>query len=509
MPLPTEQDSTRPNPPESSLDPPDWNEFRALCHRAVDAMVNHLATLREQPAWQPMPPEVISALRQPLPAAPQGDAAAYQDFLTNVLPYTNCNRHARFFGWAQGNGTPLGMLADMLASGINAHLAGFNQAPALVEHQVLAWLAELMGMPTECSGLLVSGGTVANLLGVAVARHVKAGFDVRNEGLQGASHPLLTLYCSTETHSWLNRCVEVLGLGRNAVRRLPVDCDYRMDLGHLREAIAADMRAGHRPICVVANAGTVNTGAVDDLNGVADLCQEYGVWFHVDGAFGALLQLSDKLRVMVRGIERADSLAFDLHKLMYLPFEVACVLVRDAKAHRDTFTMSATYLSESDRGVIAGGLPFAERGLELTRGFKALKVWLSLKSQGVAAFARVIEQNVDQAHYLAELVNQHPDLELLAPVSMNIVCLRYAPAGLSNSVLDALNAEVLLRLQEAGTAVPSSTIINGKFAIRVAILNHRSRREDFDLTVAAILEFGKMCIQQQAAQSNKKPVSAT
>jgi aromatic-L-amino-acid/L-tryptophan decarboxylase len=475
---------------ESTLDPLDWGAFRALCHRAVDDMIDHLSTLRDQPAWQPMPSSVVDSLKQPLPSQPQGDAAAYQDFLTNVLPYTNGNRHARFFGWAQGNGTPLGMLADMLASGINAHLAGFNQAPALVEHQVLGWLAELMGMPADSSGLLVSGGTVANLIGVAVARHARAGFDIRMEGLQGQGRPRLLVYCSTETHSWLNRCVEVLGLGRHAVRRIPVDSDYRMNLTLLEEAIAADKQAGHRPLCVAATAGTVNTGAIDDLNGIADLCQKHGVWLHVDGAFGALMRLSTRLRSMVEGLERADSLAFDLHKLMYLPFEVACILVRDAHAHREAFTMSASYLSESDRGVMAGGLPFAERGLELTRSFKALKVWMSLKAQGVTAFARVIEQNVDQATYLAGLIEHHADLELLAPASLNIVCFRYAPPGVSSSDLDALNAEILLRLQEGGIAVPSSTSIQGKFAIRVAILNHRSRRADFDLLVAAVARLG-------------------
>jgi aromatic-L-amino-acid/L-tryptophan decarboxylase len=285
------------------------------------------------------------------------------------------------------------------------------------------------------------------------------------------------------------------------VRRIPVAADYRMDTATLRESIAADRRNGHRPICVVANAGTVNTGAIDDLEGIADLCQKEHLWLHVDGAFGALACLSPRLRPLVAGVERADSVAFDLHKWMYLPFEVACILVRDAAAHREAFSVSASYLAESDRGVMAGGLPFADRGIELTRGFKALKVWLSLKACGIGAFARVIEQNVQQAAYLAELISNHPDLELVAPVPLNIVCFRFAPKDRTDAILDALNAEILLRLQESGIAVPSSTIIQGRFAIRVAIVNHRSRREDFDAIVAGVVAIGKdlsrECVDQK------------
>ena len=486
--------STEPEPgraPESNLDPADWNEFRALCHQAIDDMIEHLASLREQPAWRAMPPEVLESFQKPAPAYPEGARAAYRDFVANVMPYTNGNRHPRFFGWAQGNGTPLGMLADMLAAGINAHLAGFNQAPVQVEHQVLRWLIDLMGMPQDSSGLLVSGGTVANLVGVAVARHKQAGFDVREHGLQGTDHPLLTVYCSTETHSWLDRAAELLGLGRQAIRRIPAGRDYRMDVDALRQTIDVDRSNGCRPICVVATAGTVNTGAIDPLPQLADLCEQEQIWLHVDGAFGALARISRRLRSLVAGIERADSIAFDLHKWMYLPFEVACILVRDAEAHRNAFAMTASYLSDSERGVMAGGLPFAERGLELTRGFKALKVWMSLKAHGVDAFAAMIEQNVEQARYLVDLIDKHPDLELLAPAPLNIVCFRFAPKGLDDAQLDALNAEILLRVQEGGIAVPSSTIIKGHFAIRVAILNHRSRREDFDLLVSAVVNLGR------------------
>lgn len=478
--------------------PEGWSQFRLLAHRMVDDMVDHLSSLREQPAWRPIPGEVRAAFTRPVPQQGQGAEAAYRDFLQQVLPYPNGNLHPRYWGWVQGNGTPLGMMADMLASGLNAHLAGFNQAPALVEHQVLAWLGELMGFPAGSSGVLVTGGSMANVLGVAVARFAAlraAGYDVRERGFQadadGATPPRLVCYGSTETHGWARKAVELLGLGNSAFRRINAGPDYRIDLDALRRAVAEDRAAGALPCCVIATAATVNTGAIDDLTALADFCQAERVWFHVDGAFGALVRLSDRLRHLVNGIERADSLAFDLHKWGYLPFECACVLVRNPELHRATFAAKATYLEEATRGVIAGGLPFADRGIDLTRGFKALKVWLSFKAHGVEAFARLIEQNVLQAQYLAELVQAHPDLELLAPVPLNVVCFRYAPKGLPADTLNRINEEILLRLQESGVAVPSSTVLQGRYAIRCANVNHRSRREDFETLVAAVVAIGQ------------------
>jgi glutamate/tyrosine decarboxylase-like PLP-dependent enzyme len=416
-----------------------------------------------------------------------GEERAYDDFVRRVRPYTNGNLHPRFFGWVQGNGTPLAMMADMLASAINAHMAGFDQAPAEVEHEVLRWLAELMGMP-GASGLLVSGGTMANTLGLAVARHARAGFDVREEGLQGG-HPRMTFYGSAETHGWAKKAAEFLGLGNRSFRRVPVDADHRIRVDALREAIRRDRDEGCNPFCVVGTAGTVNIGATDPLEALADLCAEEGMWFHVDGAFGAMAHLSERLRPALAGMERADSLGFDLHKWGYLPFECACVLVRDAELHRAAFSVSGAYLARTERGVIAGGLPFAERGLELTRGFKALKVWMSLRAHGVDRLARLIEQNVDQSAYLAGLVRAHPELELLAPVPLNVVCFRFT--GVAGAELDAVNQEILLRLQETGVAVPSNTTLGGRFALRAANVNHRARRADLDLLVAETVRIGR------------------
>lgn len=477
--------------------PEEWREFSTLAHTMLDDMLAHLASLAGKPAWQPVPPHVQTALKEPLPHEGEGAEAVYRQFKGNVLPYPNGNLHPRFWGWVQGTGTPLGMMADMLASGMNPHLAGFNQAPTLVEHQVVEWMAELLEMPAGTSGVMASGGTVANIIGLTVARNAKAGWNVREEGLQTFSdthNKPLTMYCSAETHSWVQRAVEILGLGNKALRRISVGAAYRMNIEELRTTIRKDRENGFQPICVIGTAGTVNTGATDNLTALADLCAEEGLWFHVDGAFGAIAAISDVLRPIVKGMERADSIGFDLHKWLYLPFECACVLVRDAELHEKTFSMTPSYIAPMERGVIAGGLPFAGRGFDLTRGFKALKAWMSLKAHGVNTFAQLIEQNVEQAKYLERLVNAHTDLELCAPVPMNIVCFRYYPAKSASHYsleqLNALNQEILLRLQESGRAVVSSTVLQGRYVLRAAIVNHRSTMADFDELVQAVVEIG-------------------
>ena len=478
---------------ELSLDPLDWDEFRGLAHRMLDDTIDYLASRRQQPVWQPMPGTVRTSFGEPLPLEGMGAESAYEQFLKNIRPYPNGNNHPRFWGWVQGTGTPLAMMADMLAAAMNPHMAGFNQAPALVEEQVLAWLAELMGMPRESSGVLVSGGTIANLIGLAVARQAKAGFDVREYGLQALQNqgaPRLVFYASDQTHGWCQKAAELLGLGNRAFRRVPTTGDSRIHVAALRTLIENDRQENMRPFCVVGNAGTINTGATDDLPALAQICREENLWFHVDGAYGALARLSPELRSIVTGIEDADSLAFDLHKWMYLPFEVGCVLVRDADAHRKAFALNQSYFGDFTRGVIAGGLLFAERGIELTRSFRALKVWMSLKAHGVNTFVRLIEQNIAQARYLAHLIQSQADLELLAEVALNVVCFRYRPAHCTEAGLNALNKELLVRLQESGIAVLSSTMLGGKFALRAAVTNHRSRRDDFDLLVDAVMRIG-------------------
>jgi glutamate/tyrosine decarboxylase-like PLP-dependent enzyme len=475
---------------EETLDPDDWAELRALGHRMVDDLLDYLRTVRERPVWRPIPAEVRARFRVPAPRAPEGAERAYHDFREHVLPHPMGNIHPRFWGWVIGTGTPFGALAEMLAAGMNPNMGGGDHLPNQVEAQVLDWCKEMLGYPATASGLLVSGGSMANLVGLAVARHARAGFDVRSKGVRHAAGPL-TVYGSSEMHSSVRKAVELLGLGSEALRLVPVTSEFELDLSALERMIAEDRAAGCQPICVVGNAGTVNTGAFDDLGVIAALCQRERLWFHVDGAFGALAALVPEYQGRLAPMARADSLAFDLHKWMYLPFEAGCTLVRDADTHRRTFSLTPDYLAHAERGLAAGELWFSDYGIQLSRGFRALKVWMSFKEHGLDKYARLIRQNIEQARYLAGLVRNAPDLELMAPVPLNIVCFRYRAAGCDDTTLDALNQELLIQLHEQGIAVPSNALLGGRFALRVAIVNHRSRREDFDLLVGEVRRIGK------------------
>jgi aromatic-L-amino-acid/L-tryptophan decarboxylase len=482
--LPRRQPTLDPATPET------WQELRALGHRMLDDVFDDLATLREQPAWRPLPEASAMALASPLPIQGRPAEDVYRTLVEHLVPYTIGNRHPRAWGWVRGTGTPLAMLADMLASGLNAHMAGGRQAPVVMETTCLRWLTELMGMPAESSGVLTTGATMANLIGLAVGRHAKAGYDIRQQGLQGCVHPQLLIYGSTETHSWALKAVELLGLGRDAYRRIPVTETHRIDLEQLQSQIEQDRSAGHRPAVVIANCGTVNTGAVDDLPAIAALCRKHDLWFHVDGAFGALLRLTKEYAGLVHGIEQADSLAFDLHKWVYLPFEIGCVLVRDPELHTAAFATQASYLEEAEGGIMAGGLPFADRGVELTRGFRALKLWMSLEVHGVDTYARLIAQNMAQAAHLETLIQASPRLELVAPRPTNVVCFRYQRPDLDDTKLNALNRRLVIELQESGRYIVSGTMLDSRYAVRLAITNHRSQMDDFTALAEDCVRFG-------------------
>ncbi|MBK9731255.1 MAG: aminotransferase class V-fold PLP-dependent enzyme [Chitinophagaceae bacterium] len=481
---------------EETLDPSDWSANKALGVEMVNDMMQFLQTVRDRATWQPPSERAKQHFNAGIPFDGMALEKVYDEFKQYILPFPTGNIHPRFWGWVMGNGSSSAMLADMLASGINLNQGGGNQMGGRVETQVINWFKKLFGFPDAASGLVVSGGSMANLIGITVARFVKADFDLRKEGVYGSKKRML-VYASSEVHNCTNKAVELLGLGSDSLRLIPVNDQYEMDLDALAVQIKKDRESGMQPFCIVGNAVTVNTGAVDDLNAIADICEKENLWFHVDGAIGAMLALSEKYHHVIKGMERADSIAFDLHKWMYIPYEAGCILVRKGMQHYQTFSMHADYLAHEDRGVAAGDIWFSDYGVELSRGFKALKIWMSMKEHGIKKFGRLVTQNVEQVQYLKALVVANKKLELLAPAPMNILCFRYIIASKNEEQLNALNKELLLRLHESGVAVPSYTVLHGKYALRVANTNHRTQREDFDVLINKVIELGDDLVEEK------------
>jgi glutamate/tyrosine decarboxylase-like PLP-dependent enzyme len=479
--------------PDQSLDPKDWEAMRTLGHQMVDDLIDYWAGIREQKIWRPIPDEVKQVFDQPIPENGQSPEEVYREFKEYIFPYNKGNVHPRFFAWIQGTGTPMGTFGDLLASGMNPNTAIGEHSAMYVDRQVVNWCKQLMNFPAEASGILVSGGSMANITALTVARNSFGEEKIRQRGLKAASGQLL-IYCSVETHSCIQKAAEIIGLGTDAVRKIGVNERFELDVDQLKAQLEADLQAGFLPFCLVGTAGTVNTGAIDPMEELLEISKAYQLWFHVDGAYGALAKLDPTYASALKAIEEADSLAFDLHKWLYVPYEVGCTLIRDAKKHRDSFAITPNYLLQEKRGLSGGLDSINNYGFELSRGFKALKVWMSVKEQGRAKYAAMIAQNNRHAAYLAALVEQNPYLELTAPLSMSITCFRMIQPGWEEKALQELNKEILLRLQEEGIASPSSTILNGKYTLRVANTNQRTRKEDMELLVREVLRLGKSII---------------
>jgi glutamate/tyrosine decarboxylase-like PLP-dependent enzyme len=478
---------------EESLDPQDWAELKNLGNLMVNDMVNFLQTIRDQPVWTKPPQSVKNSFKSPLPHSSMQLVEVYDEFKQKILPYYLGNIHPRYWSWVMGTGTPQAMLAEMLAAGMNCNVGIGDQAPMYVDQQVIDWCKEMIGFPAESSGALVSSASVANLNALIVARN-SVSSSIRGSGI--TAQKKMFIYASTEAHSCIQKAAEIIGIGSEGVRKVKVNDKYEMDTIHLQELIEEDKKDGNIPFCVVANAGTVNTGAIDPLDKIFWICCKENLWMHVDGAFGALLKLLPEYEEQLDCLEFADSIAFDLHKWMSIPYEAGVVLVKDADAHRKSFALQPDYISNNERGIAAGPEPASNFGFELSRGFKALKVWMSLKEHGIEKFARLIRQNVTQAKYLSDLVEQSEELELTAPTATNIVCFRFNPQK-NDLDLDKLNKEILMRLQESGIAAPSYTRLHGNYCMRVANVNHRTIINDFDVLVNEIIKIGNQVLKEE------------
>lgn len=485
---------------QASLDPQDWSEFRTLAHRMLDEAIDGIANVRTRPVWRPIPDGIRAALKADVPREASDLADVYREFAEHVAPYATGNVHPGFMGWVHGGGTAVGMLAEMLAAGLNANLGGRDHMPIEVERQIVAWMRRLFDFPESASGIFVTGTSMANLMAVLVARTSALGTLARQHGI-GNDGALLTAYTSQAAHGCVSRAMDIAGLGTDALRKIDVDADHRIDVAALRAQIAIDREVGFKPFLVVASAGTVDIGAIDDLKAIAALCREEGIWFHVDGAFGALAIFSPELAPMLGGIELADSIALDFHKWGQVPYDAGFLLVRDGEQHRQAFAQPAAYLRREARGLAAGAVWPCDLGPDLSRGFRALKTWFTLKTFGTDRLGAVIARSCALAKYLETRVLAEPRLELLAPVNLNIVCFRYRAD-------DAVNREIVADVQESGVAAPSSTTLDGRFAIRAAIVNHRTDETDIDALVAAVLEFGARRIGGGLIEVEAPPLAA-
>lgn len=486
--------------PSRTLDPEDWTSYRREAHKALDTALDHVENARSRAVWQPVPDRIKAAIATPMPWSGQGLDRTIGEARELILPYTVGNTHPRFFGWVHGSGTAGGVVAEMLAAAMNVNAGGRDHAAVYVERQVIEWAKEIFAFPKAANGLLVSGTSMATLIALTAARDSAGRADSRRRGV---SSRRLVGYASAEAHSSIAKAFEILGLGRDALRLVPVDSQFRMDTAALKRQIAADRAAGFEPFAVVATAGTVNTGATDPLGTIARISRSEKLWLHVDGAFGALARLSPETKGLVAGIEKAHSIAFDFHKWLHVPYDAGAVLIRDGAKLRQSFSLRPDYLTGAERGLAAGEPWYCELGPELSRGFRAFKVWFTLKEHGLERLGEKIADNCRQARYLASLVDAHPDLEMMAPVALNIACFRFRAA--EESTLDKLNGDVVVALQEKGIAAPSTTRIGGKLAIRVNLTNHRTTDADLDLLVDAVIAEARGLTNIRAIRPRAKP----
>lgn len=489
----------------------DPETFRELGYDAIDRITEYYRGIEEEDVYKaPDPPAVVELFDEPVPETGQDPANVLAAWTEDVLPHSTPMGSPRYFGYVMGSGVQMGVLAAALAAAQNANVGGWKPAPAAteIERRVVTWFAEMIGYPGDTGGLLTSGGTAANLVALATALQATAGYDVMGEGLQSDRRPgRYALYMADhEGHSSVVRAARVLGLGEDAVRLVPSDDEYRMDVDELAAMLDDDARHGIEPFCVVAQAGSINVGAVDPIDGLADVCAKRDLWMHVDGACGAFGAILPEKRPQYAGIERADSVTVDPHKWLYVPFECGSVLIRDDDAIRDAWEMHAAYVDDNAPTGYTGHSLF-ESGLQMSRGFRALKVWMSLKTIGLEGYRELLGRNVAQAERLDERVREHPDFRSFHEPNLFMYSFRYAPADLQEALdgegldaedresveayLDEANAAIAESIQESGLGFLTTTLMDGHEALRMSICNHRTTTADVERMFDAFASAGR------------------
>ncbi|CAN5409912.1 aspartate aminotransferase family protein [soil metagenome] len=471
-------------------------EFRAHGHRLVDRIAEFLASLPERPVT---PAEPVDAVRAALggdglPASGADPGRLLEEAAELLVEHSLFNGHPRFFGFITSSAAPIGALGDLLAAAVNPNLGGWTLSPVAteIEAQTVRWTAEMLGYPTDCGGLLTSGGNTANFIGFLAARRARAGWDVREEGV--AAGPPLRVYASKETHTWIQKAADLFGLGTGSIRWIPTDARLRMDTAVLRERIREDRERGDAPFLLVGTAGSVSTGAIDPLPELAAIAREHDLWFHVDGAYGGFAAVLPDAPAALRVLAEADSVAVDPHKWLYAPLEAGCALVRDPRALRDTFSFHPPYYHYDDE---AGELLFYhEYGMQNSRGFRALKVWLALRQVGREGYVRMISDDIALAAELYRLADAHPELQAFTH-DLSIATFRYLPGDLRpgtpevEEYLSRLNTELLDRLQQSGEAFLTNAVIEERFLLRACIVNFRTSLADIRALPEIVVHIGR------------------
>ncbi|MGO8787062.1 MAG: pyridoxal phosphate-dependent decarboxylase family protein [Terriglobia bacterium] len=473
-------------------------EFRALGHRLVDQLAEFLGSLPGRRGSAGESPREIRAILGDSPLPERGTAAKplLDEAMRLMVEHSLFNGHPRFMGFITSPAAPLGALGELLAAAINPNVGGWILSPMAseIEAQTIRWIAEMIGYPRDAGGILVTGGTMANLLGFLAARHAKVTWDARTHGLAGEGARRLRVYASTETHTWIHKAVDLFGLGLDSIAWISVNSDQQINTTELRERIASDKAKGDLPMMVIGTAGTVSTGAVDPLPEIASIAREHGLWFHVDGAYGGFAAMASNAPADLRGISEADSVAVDPHKWLYAPLEAGCALVRDRNALHDAFTQHRPsyykLLQDADEAV-----NYFEYGPENSRGFRALKIWLAIRQVGREGYAQMIGDDIRLAKTLFELAAAHPDLQPFRQ-GLSIATFRYVPRDLQpgsekvEEYLNQLNTELLGRLQKSGKVFLTNAVIGGAFVLRACIVNFRTSLADIRVLPDIIVRLG-------------------
>lgn len=473
---------------EPSLDPKNWADMKKVALQMVEDMFDLLQNINSKKVWEVIPEKVKNSIDIPVPRNENDVTNVYQDFKEQILPYYKGNIHPRYWSWVEGTGTSTTMMAEMLAAGLNSNCNNGEHIAMYIETMVMRWLKQALALPDERDGSLVSGGSMANLSCLLVARNY---FTKNQDRATGVGENKYRIYVTSETHSCIAKAAEIMGIGSKSIRRVNTLPNYSMNVAELQDAIDQDRKKGYTPFCVVANIGTVRTGAVDPIKEISGVCKRESLWLHIDGAYGIFAKLLPEYNEMLQHVNNADSIAFDLHKWMYIPYEAGCFFVKNKQLLTDTFSLPTDYLSLHEKGLASGPEPMSNLSIEMSRGFKALKIWMMIKEHGMDKISKSIKQNIIQAHYLAHLIEEESNLELLSEVLLNVVCFRYRPnKDLQNDILNKLNKDIVMQLHCRGIAAPSYTILNDVYAIRVANVNHRSRKRDFDILIKSVIEIG-------------------